>query len=148
MTSFSISIDVAAPVERTWAVMSDVERWNEWTPSVTSIRRLDDKPFGVGSRILVKQPKFPPALWKVTAVNPDGSFTWTSGGPGLHVVATHRVERTAGGSRATLSLEYHGIIGRILARLTRDITQRYIQMEARGLKARSENPAWRPDTSG
>lgn len=45
-------------------------------------------------------------------------------------------------------MTYHGIIGRILARLTRDITQRYIQMEARGLKARSENPAWRPGTSG
>ena len=145
MTSFTVSTDIAAPPDRVWAVMSDVERWNEWTPSVTSVKRLDDGPFAVGSRILIRQPKFPPALWKVTAIDPGRSFTWTSVGPGLRVVATHGVEKTASGSRATLSLTYHGLIGRILARLTRDITERYIALEARGLTARSMNPAFRHD---
>ncbi len=38
----SIRIDVEAPVQRVWEVLREVERWPEWTPTVTSVRRLDD----------------------------------------------------------------------------------------------------------
>ena len=143
MTSFAISIDIAAPPERVWEVIRDVEHWHEWTPSVTSIKRLDGGPLGVGSRILIRQPRFPPAMWKITGFDPGRGFTSTSGAPGLRVFAHHHVEKTTMGSRATLALDYHGFIGNLLARMTRDITERYIGYEARGLKARSEDPAFR-----
>jgi hypothetical protein len=48
------------------------------------------------------------------------------------------VEPLAGGTRATLSLEYSGILGGFFARLLDDINRRYLTMEANGLKARSE----------
>jgi hypothetical protein len=119
--------------------MSDVERWHEWTPSITSVRLMGAGPFAVGSRALVRQPKFPPALWTVSAIEPGRSFTWVSAGPGLRATGTHTVEPTASGSRATLTLEFQGLIGRVLARLTQGITERYVAFEANGLKARSEN---------
>ena len=72
-TGFRISIDINAPAHRVYEVMSDIERWCEWTPSVTSIKRLDSGPFVVGSRAVIRQPKFPPALWTVTAI--DGTKT-------------------------------------------------------------------------
>jgi len=42
------------------------------------------------------------------------------------------------GSRATLSVEYTGFLGPIMGRLTRGITERYLKLEAEGLKKRSE----------
>jgi uncharacterized protein YndB with AHSA1/START domain len=143
MRTFSITIDIAAPAERVWEVMSDTDRWHEWTPSVKSIKRLGGGPFAVGSRVLIRQPKFPPALWKVRAMEPGRSFTWISIGPGLRVVGHHGVEPTASGSRATLSLDLQGIFGGMFGRMTKDITERYLAFEARGLKARSENPGFR-----
>lgn len=143
MRKFSVTADVAAPAERVWEVMSDVERWHEWTPSITSVRRLDAGPFAVGSRALIRQPKFPPALWKVAAMVPGRSFTWVSAAPGLRVVGHHVVEPTAAGSRATLSLDLQGIFGGVWGRLTRDVTERYIALEAKGLTARSLDPGFR-----
>jgi len=143
MSAFSISVDIAAPAERVWKVMSDMERWHEWTPSVTSVRRFDGGPLAVGSRALVRQPSFPPAFWKVIAVQPGRSFTWVSWAPGLRVAADHGIEPTSSGARATLALNYTGVFGRMLARMTERITRRYLEFEAEGLKARSEDPAFR-----
>src|SRR3954452_4967838 len=106
MRNFSIAIDIPSPPERVWNVMSDVERWHEWTPSITSIRRLDSGVLRVGSRVVIRQARFPPAWWKVVILEPGRSFTWVSTAPGMRVIAHHGVEsRADGGSRATLSLE-------------------------------------------
>ena len=138
----SISVDIAAAPERVVEVMTDTDRWPEWTRSVKSIKRLDGGPFVVGSRAVIRQPGFPPALWKVTAYQPR-NFTWENRAPGVRVVAHHWVDSTATGSRATLSIEYFGLLRAPLAGLTRGITERYLEMEAAGLKQRSENPAFR-----
>jgi len=143
LRTFSITTEIAAPAERVWQVMSDTDRWNEWTPSVTSIKRLGGGPFKVGSRLLIRQPKFPPAMWKVTAIEPGRGFTSVSIGPGFRVIARHSVEPTPAGSRATLSLELQGIFGGMFGSMTKGITERYLALEATGLKARSENPGFR-----
>jgi hypothetical protein len=147
MRKFTISIDIAAPAEWVWQVMSGIDRWHEWTPSITSVKRLGGGTFATGSRVLIRQPRFPPALWKVTSIEPGRSFTWVSVAPGLRVVGHHLVESTISGSRATLSLELHGIFGGLFGRMTRNITERYIGYEANGLKARSENPAFYHDAT-
>lgn len=134
---FSVSIDIDAPPGRVAAVMIDVERWHEWTASITKIERLDPGPLRVGSRARVWQPRFPPALWTVTAMDEHG-FTWVSAGVGFRVTGHHRVEPHGRGSRATLSLTHEGLVGRLIARLTAGITRRYIALEAQGLKARAE----------
>jgi uncharacterized membrane protein len=143
MRKFSITTEIAAPAQRVWEVMRDVERWHEWTPSVTSIRRLDEGPLGVGSRLVIRQPKFPPAWWKVISVEPGRGFISASKAPGLRVVAHHFVEPTPAGSRATLSLDFQGLLGGVWGRWTKDINDRYLAFEAKGLKARSEDPSYR-----
>ena len=138
MRDFSITVEIGAPPHRIWEVMSDVERWPEWTASVTSIRRLSPEPFAVGSKVVIRQPKFPPAMWVVTDIQPNRSFTWRSGAPGVYVFAHHSIEPTPTGSRVTLSLRYNGLLGGVLGWLTAGITNRYLAMEASGLKQRAE----------
>jgi hypothetical protein len=136
-----ITIDIAAPADRVAEVMKDVERWPEWTPTVKWIRKLDSGEFRVGSRLMISQPKFPPAFWKATKVERLG-FTWVSSAPGMRVIAHHHVESLGPGSRATLSLEFHGLVGPWFGRLTRGINERYLALEADGLKRRAENPLY------
>jgi len=64
---FAISVDIAAPPPVVWAVMRDVERWPEWTTTVTRIERLDSGPLTVGSRLRIRQPKLLPADWWIAA---------------------------------------------------------------------------------
>ena len=142
MRHFGITVDIDAPPERVWEVMSDVERWHEWTPSIRSVRRLGRGPLAVGSRVVVRQPKFPPALWTVTEIAAS-RFTWVSRAPGLRVIARHSVEAIERGSRASLSLELQGLFGGVFGSLTRGITERYLAYEASGLEARSKDPAFR-----
>ena len=141
---FDVAVAIAAPAERVWEVISDIDRWAEWTPSIRSVKRLKDAPFAVGSRVLVRQPKLPPAVWTISSIEPDRGFSWTSAGPGFRVLAHHGVAALdGGGSLARLTIEHEGLLGALLARLTRDITVRYMAYEAAGLKARSENPDYR-----
>ena len=139
---FSDAIDIAAPPNRIWQVFSDVDRWHEWAPTFNSIRRLGGKPFAVGMRALIRQPGLPPALWKVTAIEPGVGFTWVSSAPGVRVVASHRIEAIVGGSRATMAVELQGLFGGALAWLTKDLTVRYLALETAGLKQRSEDPGY------
>jgi uncharacterized membrane protein len=139
MPVFSTSIDIDAPPARVWDVMSDVERWHEWTASITSIQRLDREPFGLGSRALVRQPKLPANYFKVTEFDPGRVFTWVSKSPGVVAAGRHLIEPRNGGSRATLSVSFSGLFGWFVARIVGGLTERYIRMEAEGLKRWSED---------
>ena len=144
MNKISVTVEIAAPAARVWAVMSDVDRWHEWTPSITSVQRVDGRPLELGTGVMIRQPKFPAARWTVTALVPGEYFAWTSKVPGLlRVVGTHAVTPTEEGARAMLSIEIHGMLGGLWESLTRDITEKYVTMEARGLKARCEDPSYR-----
>ena len=139
----SISIDIDAPPQRVFEVMVDVRRWHEWTPSITSIALANGGELAVGTRAMIRQPKLPPALWTVSRIVPGRGFEWVNRAPGLRVTGHHFAEPAGHGSRATLALSYDGIFGGLLAWITAGITKRYLRMEAHGLKARSENPAYR-----
>ena len=120
-----------------WAVLSNIERWAEWTPTVTRIERLERGRLGVGSRARIWQPKLRPAVWEVTELVDGRSFTWVTRAPGVRVIATHGVEGTPAGTRATLSLRFAGPLGWLVALVTRGINRRYLALEAQGLRERS-----------
>jgi len=147
----SRSIDIAAPPEVVWSVWSDVARWPEWTAGVAHVEVLDAdgrgaaasaadaSPLAVGTRVRIRQPKFPTAVWRVTTVEPGRGFTWVSVSPGARVTGFHWIEpRADGGSRATMGLAFDGPVARLVAWMSRELTERNLGLEAEGLKRRSE----------
>lgn len=132
------SIDIAADPAIVWNVFADVERWHEWTASIKSVTRLDDGPFGAGSRARVLQPLIQPAIFEVTEFNPGKNFIWTTRNGGISAVANHMVEAIPGGTRVTISLTFSGFPLLFLGPWVRWLTNRYFRMETEGLKRRSE----------
>jgi uncharacterized membrane protein len=137
---FLATIDIAAAAQLVYEVYSDVERWPEWAASVTSVERLDQGPLRVGSRARIKQPRLPTAVWEVTEVVTGRSFTWIAGGPGILTTASHVVTQPEadGPTRVIASLQQAGPLGQFLGFLTKRLTNRYMQTEVQGLKARCE----------
>lgn len=137
---FSITIEIQALHERVWKVMKDVERWYEWTSTVRKIRILGaGSPITVGSRMLIIQPKLPPAIWKVVQLDEGQGFHSVTGSPLMHVHAHHRLEPHGSATRVTLAIEMTGPLAGVAAALTRKLNERYLAIEANGLKQRSES---------
>ena len=118
--------------------MSDVERWHEWTASISSVKRLDGGPLTVGSRADVRQPKLRPADYVVTELEPGRQFTWITRSPGILATARHAVESMARGTRARLAVRFEGVLSAPVAWMFGKLTNEYLALEAAGLKKRSE----------
>lgn len=141
---FSITIEVDAPPELVFEILSEVERWPEWTPTVAQVERLDQAgaPLALGSRLRIVQPRVPPAEWTVAAMEPGRGFRLVSRSPGATVEADHRAEPLEGGrSRVTLSVTFAGLLGRVVGWMMRGLNERYLSQEAAGLKRRCEERA-------
>jgi hypothetical protein len=134
------TIEIEAPAAVVWDVFADVERWSEWTASVDRILALDGAGVEVGKRFEIKQPRMPKLVWEVTDVDPGVSWTWRQKSLGSIAFASHEVtsidpERTS----VRQTIDQRGAIGVIVGALTRRMTRRYLDLEAHGLKTRSEH---------
>lgn len=138
MPEFKIVVEILAPPATVFAVLCDVERWPNWTPTMTTVRRLEQGPFAVGSRAQIEQPKLRPSVWTVTEIDPNCSFTWVTASPGVRMVAAHHIEPIASGSRVTLSITLSGLLRRLVARLYGGLIEEYVNTEAKSLLAHCE----------
>jgi len=138
VASESLSIDISAAPERVWQVIIDVESWPEWTKSMTTVKRLDDGPFRVGSRARIKQPGLPNLVWQVTGITEGTEFTWVTRSAGVDATATHRVDETPAGVRLTLTLAWTGMLAGVVAAMAGKQTRKYLALETAGAKARAE----------
>ncbi len=137
MTSFTVAID--APADLVWSVFSDVERWPEWTASVNRLVGLDGPDLALGRRFEIAQPRMPTLSWQVTELSPYASWTWVQRSSGAVTVASHSVVATADDATVVnQELDQGGFVGSAVAALMSRMTKRYLEMEGRGLKARSE----------
>lgn len=136
------TVTIAAPPEVVWPILMDVESWPSLTESMTSVKRLEGGPLQVGSRVKIHQPKLPPATWTVTELVEGERFVWTARGPGFVSTAHHEIT-PAGDSqtRLRLAVAQSGPLAGLVGRLGGALTDRYIALEAAGIKQRAEESA-------
>lgn len=131
---FQITTHVNAPAAAVWPVISDVEHWSDWTPTIQRVERGEPGEFAVGSSAKVKQPRLPAVVWKVTSIDPGRSFVWESRGGGFTTVADHRVDPAGDGCDVTLSIARTGPLAWVANALFHRIDRRYVTTEGESLR--------------
>lgn len=140
MRHFELSIDIAAPAERAWSALTDVESWPQWTDSMIEVRRMDSGPLALGSSALIRQPRVLPAVWTVTEFNEPTRFTWISVGLGISITAIHElIAKSENTTTLRQVINQAGLLAPILAPMTAGLTRRYLAMEAVGHKKHAEH---------
>ena len=137
---FEQAIDIDAGQPRVWEVLTDLEAWPQRIETVEVVELLTPAPLGVGSRVRLRQPKLPEGTWEVTVWDAPSFFEYRSKSGGVTIVAGHRVEALdEGRSRLPLTLEMQGLLVPVFGRIYRDLTNRYMTLEAQGMKRAAES---------
>lgn len=130
-----VRVITSARPEEVWRVLTDVEHWRDWTPTVIDIKPLLSAPMQRGARYRVVQPKLRPAVYEVTEYVPNQRFAWEQKLPGGVLVADHRITSRNGATEVELSFESHGLLANVVATVFSKMIARYVATEAVSLKS-------------
>jgi uncharacterized membrane protein len=145
---FEKSIEIDAPQQRVWDVLTDLEAWPRRIDTVETVELLTPAPIAKGSQVRLKQPKLPEGTWDVTAWDAPSYFEWTQATGGVRSVAGHRVAALGEGrSRLTLTLDMRGLLIPVIALFYRKLTNDYMNREAEGMKRAAESAAASPSAA-
>jgi len=137
---FENSIDIEAPRQRVWDVLSALEAWPQRIETVEMVELLTPAPLAQGSRVRLRQPKLPEGTWDITIWDAPSYFEWTQKSGGATIVAGHRVEALVDGrARLTLTIDMRGFLVPIMGPFYKDLTNRYMNLEAQGMKRAAES---------
>ncbi len=121
MSEIAVSRFVAAPPERVWEVVTDLENAVGVLSGVTAVERLDGgEGFAVGTRWRETRTMFgreATEVMEVTAIDPGRAYTVAADGRGARYRST--VSVTPAGEGSTLAMTFgaepRGVVGKILA---------------------------------
>lgn len=138
MVEFCDDIMIAAPLPAVWAMLSALEHWPTWTPTVSRVECLDPGSPAIGSRVRISQPRLRAAVWEIDDWRAGQGFSWFTVSPGLRVAASHELRACEGGCVLSLALRFEGVLATVVGWLAGRITRQYLAQEARGLKRQAE----------
>lgn len=132
MRTVTARCTIEAPVERVWAVATDIERWPEVIGGIDGVVLLTDGPFGDGTRWRETRRMFGTAateeMW-VTEVDQGRSYTVEAENHGARYVSTFTFtpvepERTEG--VVTFTAEPQSRAARVLGAITSAVAARSV----------------------
>ena len=136
---FEKSIDIHASQQHVWDVLTALEAWPQRIETVESVELLTPAPITKGSRVRLKQPKLPEGTWEITAWDAPSCFQFRQQTFGITSVAGHRVDALGEDrARLTLTLDMRGVLIPV-ALFYRGLTNRYLNLEAEGMKRAAES---------
>jgi uncharacterized membrane protein len=137
---FEHSIDIDASQQRVWDVLSDLEAWPRRIETVDVVELLTPPPVGIGTRVRLRQPKLPEGTWDVTVWDAPSYFEWRQQSGGATIDAGHRVEALdERRSRLTLTIDMRGVLVPIMGLFYKGLTNRYMTLEAEGMRRAAES---------
>ncbi|MFE0173198.1 SRPBCC family protein [Streptomyces sp. NPDC059002] len=135
----AVTMAIDAPADQVWRTVRDVERWPDWTPTVTGVRLHGGGDIEQGSVVTVHQPKQPVREWTVTELVDGTSFTWVSRSPGLRLAAGHVVRSAGGPTTVELTFSVAGPLAPVAKLLAGKAIRLAVDTEAASLKKWCEN---------
>ena len=137
--SFHTVTEIDASAESVWRLLGDVVGWPKWTPTVTQVRPLGEPDLVPGAAFEVRQPGVPTAVFTVESCAVGRSFVWTSRSAGVRNAADHVIdELDPHRCRVTLSFSMAGPAAAAVWSLAGRKIRRFVELEARSLKAAAE----------
>ena len=123
--------EIAAPRERVWARLVDVERWPEWNHEVKRVEREGGLQVGAVFRW-----KAGPGTISSTfqAVDPPRHVAWTGKTLSLKAVHTWTLDPTETGTRVRTAESFEGAAARILRRMFQSMLQTELEKGLQALK--------------
>lgn len=126
LRSGMLSVDrvIRASPAAVWSVLTDLNRWPEWGPTVSGAKLLDGDELGLGERGKVWTPVGVPLPFTITEFEPGRSWSWQVAG----VPATrHSVVPHDRGARASMAAPvwagaYLPVLAIALRRIDRMVT--------------------------
>ncbi|MET1004968.1 MAG: SRPBCC family protein [Propionibacteriaceae bacterium] len=135
--NYEKTVRVAATAGQVWSVWANLNRWPDWTASMTSVDLLGG-PLREGAQVRIRQPRLAPATWTVDALVPGSSFSWSTAALGVKTTAEHRVVPVPDGAEVTLTVRQTGPLAPLVGLLLGRRVRRYVDTEAAGVKKAAE----------
>jgi uncharacterized membrane protein len=136
---FENSVDIAAPVERLWALTERVQDWPTFSPTMTSVVPEGDGPLAVGALVKIKQPGQRSKVWTVTQLVPGEVFAWETKLLGSTVAGIHEVRPSPAGCTNHIAVQMTGGTSRVVGTLLGPMIRRALRQENAGFKAQAES---------
>jgi uncharacterized protein YndB with AHSA1/START domain len=128
-------IEIAAPPERVWELLTDIDRWPEWNPDIDSAAL--DGPLAAGTTFRWKAGPGS-IVSRIQHVEPPREIGWTGKTMGIAGVHVHRLEPTGGGTRVVTEESWVGFPVRLMRRRMRRTLERSLETGLRHLEAAAE----------
>lgn len=134
-------IQIAAPPETVWAVLTELRAWPTWNSDVQSM--AFDGPLAPGSTFRWKagSTSLTSTLRVVEAPREVG---WTGTTMGIQAIHVFYLEPSDGGTRARSAESFRGLIPSVLKKYSRRVLQRGIESILASLKLEAERRAATP----
>lgn len=137
---FEKTIDIDAPPQRVWEVLTGFERWPQRIETVEHVKILTAAPIDIGTRVELKQPRLPDGIWEINAWDGPRYFEWTQRQTGVTSVAGHRVDALGEfRSHLTLTLDMRGLLVPLMGLFYKNLTVDYMTRETEGIKRAAES---------
>ena len=143
--SRAAEVTIAATPAGVWRVLTDLEAWPSWSPSITDVKAeapssedLAGDALGGQSAYRVEQPPLPHGLWTITDWQPELSFTWQTRGASSLLRATFTLTAHGPTTNVTHDLRWSGPMAWMARATYGPVSLRYADQHLTALARRCE----------